>query len=252
MHLRTLLALTAAALLAWAAPAAADTSVAALDGTVVWVSGEPGSQTLMQRTEGVTAPVAGAPVAQGYRSVDLGHDTHGGLVLSYRRCSTFSRCVARRDDLHGHRASFRRLVARGSVLSSGVAVWRARVAYGLQCRDARRTGLYVSGRHLPRPRDAVRFGVRQITAVDLRADRVAAVASDIYEYAFTESVTGRGMRSFLAAASEGDSDEHVRGVALGTGGALWALTDAEHAGDPELAVVHRLAGACEDWQTLDG
>src|SRR3954451_7302039 len=98
MHLRCLLALTAAALLAWAAPAAADTTVAALDGTVVWVAGDAGSQTLMQRSGGVTAPVAGAPAAQGYRSIDLGHDTRGGLVLTYRRCSSFSRCVARRDD----------------------------------------------------------------------------------------------------------------------------------------------------------
>src|SRR3954465_11114037 len=163
MHVRCLLALTAAALLACAAPAAADTTIAALDGTVVWVSGEPGSQMLMQRADGVTAPVAGAPAAQGYRSVDLGHDAHGGLVLTYRRCSTFSRCVARRDDLHGHRASFRGLVSRGCVLSSGVAGGGNGVAYGLECRDARRTGLYVSGRHLPRPRDAVRFGVRQIT-----------------------------------------------------------------------------------------
>jgi hypothetical protein len=206
----------------------------------------------MQRSGGVTARVAGAPVAQAYRSVDLGHDRHGALVLSYRRCSSFSRCVARRDDLRGHRASFRGLVPRGCALSSGVAVWKARVAYGLECRDARRTGLYVSGHHLPRPPDAVRFGARQITAVDLRGARVAAVASDVYEYAFVETVAGNRMASFLAAASEGDSDEHVRGLALGTGGALWALTDAEHAGDPEVAVVHRLAGDCDDWQTLDG
>ncbi|MDQ3850458.1 MAG: hypothetical protein M3296_07585, partial [Actinomycetota bacterium] len=87
-------AFTAAALVAaLAAPgAAADTAVApdpaarqltALDGTLVWVSGPPNSQVLMQRTAAGIAPVPGAPPARFYRSIDLGRDRSGALVLTY-------------------------------------------------------------------------------------------------------------------------------------------------------------------------
>ena len=78
--------LSAPALLAAPAAAHADTTVAAdpaaqdvdaLDGTVVWVSGAFGSQRLMQGTAAGTAPVAGAPVATAYRSLDLGRDARG-------------------------------------------------------------------------------------------------------------------------------------------------------------------------------
>ena len=100
--------LAALAVLAAPAGAHADTTVAsdpaaqdvdALDGTVVWVSGRFGSQRLMQKTDAGVAPVAGAPVATAYRSIDLGRDAQGGVVLTYLRCRTASSCVARQDDL---------------------------------------------------------------------------------------------------------------------------------------------------------
>jgi hypothetical protein len=264
MLIRTLLTICALALAAPAA-GAADTTVApdtaarqvtALDGTVVWVSGEFGAQVLMQHSAAGTAPLTGAPPAAAYSSIDLGHDAGGRLVLTYLRCAAPSRCVARRDDLHGHRAGFRGLTPAGCSLSTAPALWRDRAAYGVGCRrSARRSGLYVrtgSGapRRLPLPGDAVKYGITTVTSVDLRGTRVAAVAADIYEYAFAETVAGTRRESFLAAASEGESDEHARGLALGPSGALWTLVDAEHVGDPNQAIVHRLAGGCRDWQVL--
>jgi hypothetical protein len=253
---------TAAAGDAVIAPDTAAKQVTALDGTVVWVSGEFGAQVLMQKTSAGITRVMGAPPAVSYTSVDLGRDRHGKLVLTYFRCSSGMRCVARRDDLRGHRSGFRGLALKRCSLTTAPAMWRTRIAYGLECRkgdrptlDRGRSGLYVkvgSGapRRLPLPRDAVRFGVVLIDSVDLRGTRVAAVAADIYEYAFSQTTAGTRQESFLAAASEGDSDEHVRGLALGSGGTLWALVTAQHAGDPNRAVIHRLADGCHDWQTL--
>jgi hypothetical protein len=127
------------------------------------------------------------------------------------------------------------------------------IAYGLQCTGSaanrKRTGLYVKhgsrppGR-LPRPRDAVKFGVNQIESVDLRGTRVAAVAADIFEYSFSETVAGTGIRSFLAAASEGESDENARGLAIQSAATHWTLTDAEHTGDPAEAILFRQTGDC--------
>lgn len=245
--------ISAALVLAALAPAAraADTTVAAdpdaqevaaLDGKVAWISGPSGHQRLM----GVDSP----PQARAYRSIDLGRDARGRLVLTYLRCRTFSHCTAFRDDLAGHRKPFRGLAPHRCSLTTAPAVWGRRLAYGVACRDARRSGLYVDGRRRPLPRDAVRFGADEITAVDLRGARVAAVASDVYEYAFSQTVAGRQRHAFLAAASEGDSDEHARGLSLGRGGALWALTDAEHAGDPNVTVVFRSIGACVQHESL--
>ena len=262
--------LAALAVLAAPAIAQADTTVAAdpaaqdvdaLDGSVVWVSGRFGSQRLMQKTDAGVKPVAGAPVAAAYRSIDLGRDGRGGLVLTYLRCRTASSCVARQDDLRGGRRSLRGLTLPGCSLSTAPALWRTRAAYGLACRhgrtfDPRRTGLYVkiaggAPRRLPLPAAAVRAGADELTAVELRGTRVGAVAADIYEYAFSQTVTGGDRRSFLAAASEGDSDAHARGVSLGTGGALWTLVDAEHVGDPNQAVIFRQAGSCLEYETLE-
>ena len=132
--------------------------------------------------------------------------------------------------------------------------WRTNVAYGLSCTrngtaDYARSGLYVKAkgkapRRLPLPKDAIKFGARSIEDVDLRASRVAALAADIYEYAFSQSLTGRGMWSIRAAASEGDSSSDARGVALGTGGAQWTLTNAEHLDDPKESIIFRLVGKC--------
>jgi hypothetical protein len=233
--------------------------VAALDGAAVWVSGKYPTQVLMQQTPVGPARVPGAP-AGVYRGIDLGHDKDSKLILTYLRCDRHGACVTLKDDLHGHRASFRGLALPGCSVSSAPAVWRTRVAYGLFCRkgkfeDPKRSGLYVksstgSPKRLPLPKDAEKFHITGIDRVDLRGTRVAAVAADIYSYAFSESVSGTGIRSFLAAASEGDSDEHVVGLALGTGGVAWTLVDAEHAGDPNLAVISRLDGACQEYEQL--
>jgi hypothetical protein len=255
--------LAAAALALPAAASAADVLVApdpaaqqltALDGTIVWVSGAFGHQKLVQRTpDGTVAPVKGTREARSYRSIDLGHDSDGALRLTYLRCDTTSSCKALWNDLDGRRATFRTLILPRCAISTAPAWWRTRIAYGLDCTGSaanrRRTGLYVktgsrAPRRLPLPKDAVRFGVDRIESVDLRATRVAAVAADIFEYAFSESIDGTGMSSFLAAACEGDSDERARGLSLGSGGTQWTLTNAEHAGDPRETLVFRLAGDC--------
>jgi hypothetical protein len=241
-------------------PAAQD--VAALDGTLVWVTGQPGAQTLMQHDASGDRPVAGAPLAYAYRSIDLGRDRSNRLALSYVRCSTASACVLRRDDLHGRRASFRGLQPTGCSLTTAPALWRSRTAYGLVCRrpgtrtfDARRSGLYVkvaghTARRLPLPRAATQTGATSITHVDLRGTRVAAVAADIYAYAFSQSTHGTAMQSMRAATSEGDGDERVTGMALGTTATLWTLTASSHAGDPNAARVARLLSGCQTWQTM--
>jgi hypothetical protein len=218
-------------------------ALTALDGKVVWVSGTAGSQTL----KGVQ--VAPKP-ASAYRSIDLGRDAGGKLVLTYLRCRTFSHCTAYRDDMNGRRKVFKGLARPGCALSTAPAVWGKHLAYGLGCRKQGRSGVYVDGRRLPLPKDAKKFGVDEITSVDLRGNRVAAIASDIYSYAFVQTLAGKQRRSFMAAASEGDSDQHALGLALGTGNQLWALTDAEHAGDPNQAVIYRQAGGCFEYETL--
>jgi hypothetical protein len=253
----TTLALCAAAVAAPAA-SAADTTVApdgttqnvtALDGTLVWVSGAYGAQTLREHRPTGSNRVPGTPTAKSYRSIDLGRDAHGRLVLTYLRCRTHARCTAFRDDLHGHRASIRGLAPRGCSLTTAPSIWGARVAYGLGCRG-RGTGLYVNGRRLPLPHDAVKFGSTSIAWVDLRGTRVGAATEDIYSYAFVDTVNGTRQGSYMAAASEGDSDEHVVGLAVGSIGDLWTLTDSVHAGDPNAAVIQHAAGECFDYESM--
>ena len=140
-------------------------------------------------------------------------------------------------------------------------MWRGATAYGLLCRtgartfDARRSGLYVkldgrSARHLALPRDAARTGSTSITRVDVRGDRVAAVAADVWAYAFSQTTGGRDLRSSRVAVSEGDGDERVAAMALGTTAQLWTLTASSHAGDPNAARIGRLWNGCDTWQTL--
>lgn len=258
-----MLILGAAAALAVPAAASTDTTVApdpaagavtALDGAIVWVSGAFGSEALMYNTPSGPARVPGAPRAKAYSSIDLGRDSSNHLVLTYLRCRSAGRCTALRDDLHGHRASIKGLAPPHCALSTAPAMWRTRVAYGLGCTSGS-SGLYVktgagAPRRLPRPHDAVKFGSREISWVDLRGTQVGAVAADIYEYAFSQTVTGHGMHAFFAADSEGESDEHVVGLALGTSGSLWALTDAQHTGDPNEAIVYHQVGSCLEYETL--
>ncbi len=97
---------------------------------------------------------------------------------------------------------------------------------------------------LPRPKDAVKFGVMRVGSVDLRNTQVAATAVDIFEYSYTETTAGRNIRSFLAAASEGDSDEHARGLAIQSATTDWTLTNASHAGDPDETLIFRRQGSC--------
>src|SRR4051794_37870605 len=200
MALRTFLCAGAVAIAAaCAAPAAnaatvvpdpAAGAVTALGGTLVWVTGAAGSQTLMRHDASGTRRVPGAPAARFYRSIDLGHDRAGAPVLTYVRCPASGACVARRDDLRGRRASLPGLTLTRCSLTTAPAVWRTAAAYGLLCRkgdgrtlDAARSGLYVkadgrSPRRLPLPRAAVEAGATSVTHADLRGTSVAAVAAD--------------------------------------------------------------------------
>lgn len=270
MHRVLLTSLLAAACLALPASASAQDAlvapdpaaqqITALDGTIVWVSGPFGSQRLMQRTpDGTIAPVEGAPLSRSYRSIDLGKDRDGELLLTYLRCDTSSSCRSLWNDLDGRRATYRKLTLPGCTISTAVSQWRARVAYGLSCAGSasnrRRTGLYTKNGsrpivRLPRPKEAVRFGVTFVESVDLRGERVAAVAADIYEYSFSQTVGGRDMRSFLAAASEGESDASARGLAIQSAATHWTLATSSHTGDPNQTTITRQARGCLQWQRL--
>jgi hypothetical protein len=258
-----------------AAASAADTTVVpgadaarmtALDGTLVWVTGTFPNQTLMQRgPDGTVAPVTGAPVAT-YNSIDLGHDGAGRLVLTYIRCAGTSGCRAYSDNLSGRRVSYKRLTPPRCTLTAAPARWNSRVAYGLSCwktsnghrvSDPSRSGLFVRRnadrpRRLRLPKDAVKFGATNIGWVDLRGTIVGAAASDIYAYAFTQTVNATHLRSDFVAASEGESDEQVVGQASGSGGILWTLVDATHTGDPNMAILSRIVdGDCEEFERLE-
>jgi hypothetical protein len=267
--LPALLATAAAALALPATASAADTLVApdaaaqqitALDGTVVWVTGRFGRQTLMQRSpDGTIAPVKGAPVSRSYRTIDLGHSRSNTLVLTYLRCDASASCRPISDDLAGHRATFAKLALPRCAVNAGPSQWRHTVAYGLSCTgsaaDRRRSGLYrkADGRapvRLPRPKDAVKFAITNIASVDLRGSQAAAVAADVYEYSFSQTLGGKGLRSFFAAGSEGDSDEHARGLAIQSATTWWTLTNAAHAGDPNETLIFRDDRGCLQRETL--
>ena len=245
-------------------PGAAAQRMTALDGTIVWTTGTFPDQTLMQRSpDGTVAPVKGATTAT-YRSIDLGHNAGGELVLTYLRCAGNRGCGAISDDLAGHRVSYKRLVPKRCALTTAPSRWGSRVAYGLLCtkltgkpnvHDAKRSGLFVrkngaAPKRLRLPKDAVRFGADLVSRVDLRGTIVGATASDIYSYAFAQTVNGSNLRSSFAAASEGESDEHVAGQSLGAGGVLWTLVDAVHTGDPNQARISRLVGGCADTESM--
>lgn len=244
----------AAAADALVAPDPAAEQITALDGTIVWVSGKFGNQTLMQRTSAGITRVKGVPKANDYRSIDLGHDAKNRLVLTYMRCSK-SACKAITDNLKGERATFKHLTLKRCELTTAPARWGVRTAYGQLCRktnrqiDETRSGLYVKSasgtiKHLRRPRDAKKFHINQITSVDIRGLNVAAVIGDVYEYAFLQRTNGKSFRSIFAAASEGDSDQSVRGLAVGSGGAMFVLKTSAFPGDPNEAVVFEIRGHC--------
>jgi hypothetical protein len=257
-----------------AAAGAADTPVVpgadarqmtALDGTLVWVSGTFPNHTLMQRSpDGIITPVAGAPKAT-YPSIDLGHDGSGRLVLTYLRCSGTRSCKAYSDDLAGHRVIYKRLAPKRCTLTAAPARWGSRVAYGLGCsrlrgkpnvHDSKRSGLFVRrgngpAKRLRLPKPATRLVIDDVRWVDLHGRSVGAVVADVYSYAFSQTVDGTHLRSSFVAASEGESDETVRGLSLGTGGALWTLVDAVHTGDPNQARISKLgATGCAETEIL--
>ena len=225
----------------------------ALDGTLVWASGAFGAQVLMRSTGGRVTRVEGAPQADAYGSIDLGRDARGRLVLTYARCLSGS-CTMLRDDLRGHRQAFRGWEPAGCRLSTAPVLWRARAAYGLSCvtptgeADAQRSGLYVRrrwglARPLPLPAEAVAFGIRDISATDLRSRRAAGVAAEGYAFAFSVGIDGRGLRSFWAAVTEGDTQQTVEGLALGAEGVLWTLVVSEGSDGLE-TLIYRLDDSC--------
>lgn len=246
------------------APDPAAQQITALDGTIAWVTGAFGHQKLMQRTPGgAISVVKGTREARNYRSIDLGHDQDGALRLTYLRCdgNSNSTCRPLWNDLDGRRATFRNLTLPRCTVSTAPSWWRTRIAYGLDCTGSaanrKLTGLYLkNGSHkpvrLPRPQDAVRFGVTHIGSVDLRGTRVAATANDIFEYSFSETTAGTDIHSFLAAASEGESDEHALGLAIQSASTHWTLTDASHTGDPSEALILRQVGSCVQRERLIG
>ncbi len=214
---------------------------------------------MLRTPDGTIGPVEDAPRSRSYRSIDLGRDSDGRLRLTYLRCDASSSCKSLWDDLDGRRATFRNLAPPKCQISTAVSQWRTRLAYGLSCSGSRanqrRSGLYVKNRsrpplRLPRPKDAVRFGARFIESVDLRGTRVAAVAADIYEYSFAQTVGGADMRSFLAAASEGESHASARGLAIQSARTHWTLTVSEHTGDPNEALLLRQQGDCVQRERL--
>jgi hypothetical protein len=243
-------------------PDPAAKQITALDGTLAWVTGDFGHEKLMQRTpDGTIAVVKGTREAHTYRSIDLGHDQDGALRLTYLRCdgNANSTCKSLWNDLDGRRATFRKLTLPRCTVSTAPSWWRTRIAYGLDCTGSaanrKLTGLYVkNGSHkpvrLPRPKGAVKFGVTHIGSVDLRGTQVAATANDIFEYSFSETTAGKHIHSFLAASSEGESDEHARGLAIQSASTHWTLTDSTHTGDPNEAVIFRQTGGCLQLERL--
>ena len=256
-HLILLAALAALAVPA-AASAAADTPVVndpaateitALDSTIVWVTKGTSGKVLMQKT-GNEAPkrVATAPAAKIYSDIDLGHDAHGKLALTYFRCSSFSKCTAYQDNLKGHRSSFKKLKLSHCKLSTAPAVWGKRTAAGFDCtknkrNDTKRSGLYVkTGTKLKRlklPHDAVKFDTTHVTSVDIKGTRIGAIVQDIYTYTFSESVNGNAIRSAMTADQEGDDDGFTVGLSV-NGSPTWALTTFAHAGDPNQSELLRM------------
>ena len=241
-------------------PDPAAEQITALDGTVVWVTGKFGHQRLMQRSaDGTISAVQGAPESRNYRSVDLGRSRSNTLVLTYLRCDTSSSCKPISDNLAGRRVTFAKLTRPGCTVNAGPSQWRRNLAYGLFCTGSaanrKRTGLYRKAdgqapRRLALPKDAVKFNIRSIESVDLRGTQVAAVVADVYEYSFSQTLAGTGLRSFFAAGSEGDSDESARGLAIESSTAWWTLTNASHAGDPNETIIHRQFGACSQVERL--
>lgn len=236
------------------APDPQASEVTALDGTVVWVTAPTERRrTLMRRTSGQIAPVNGAPLAADYRSIDLGHDEHNKLVLTYVRCDPYSKCKAYRDDLRGHRASFRGLTPTGCSLTAAPAMWRTTIGFGLSCikqgkEDVRRSGLYVkNGSGTPRRLSQPQLSGRG--SVDVRGSRVAAVEWS-NGIAVVQDTNGTNRRSYRVGLTEGDTQSQVHGLALATTETVWTLTTTESLAPQKLSTISRLTGPCIESENI--
>jgi hypothetical protein len=230
----------------------------ALDGAIVKITGAGPNHTLtLRKPDGTVGPVPGAP-ARPYRSVDLGHDASGNLVLTYIRCDDGTHCNAYSDDLHGNRASFQALTPARCDLTSAPARWGNRTAYGLLCDkltgppnhyDASRSGLFVrTGSGTPKRLLAPSGTARWVNRVDLRGTIVGAVAPDNESRAFTQTVDATQLHSMKITDNQGESDDWwTMSMALGSGGRLWTLVvDSEEFGDDVRQLISRLGpGTCD-------
>ena len=233
----------------------------ALDGVVVWITGSGVSSKLMQRTAGgIVRRVAGAP-AGSYRSIDLGNDAIGRLVLTYLRCAA-TRCKAWSDDLHGHRSQFMHLAPRRCELTAAPAVWRDRVAYGLSCSklhgkagvpDVGRSGLFVrkgngAAKHAGLTARTQKDERRADTGlwVDLRGTHVAgSTAGAGFLGAYTQRLDGKNLRFAGYPRTQGVGHLSLQGLSLGDRGLLWTLYNHYQDGDRE-TIVNRVGLSCED------
>ena len=223
----------------------------ALDGTVVQVAGSAPNYRLMRRTgAGAFAPVPGAPEGL-YRSVDLGHDGAGRLVLTYVRCSDERNCKAYSDDLAGHRVTYKHLAPKRCTLTSAPARWGSRVTYGLTCTkpdgkagvyDAKRSGLFVRAGRTAATLLRAPHGRHYVDRVDLRGTIVAAVTPGNQSYAFTQTVGAAHLRSMLITDNQGETDNYsILGMALGAGARVWTLVvDSEDEGSSVTEFIGRL------------
>ncbi len=263
VNTRTLIACLTLTAIAATTPAAAGASdvalqpdvgaqfLTALDGTVVQVAGSAPNYKLMRRTgAGAFAPVPGAPEAL-YRSVDLGHDGAGRLVLTYIRCSDERNCKAYSDDLSGHRVTYKHLAPKRCTLTTAPARWRSRVAYALTCMkahgrsgiyDASRSGLFIRTGKGAAKRLRAPQGRHYIDRVDLRGSTVAAVAPGNQSYAFTQTVGAAHLRSMRITDNQGETDDYsILSMALGAGAQVWTLVvDSEEEGSAVTEVIGRL------------
>lgn len=207
-------------------------AIAALDGTVVWISDSGvGHSTLWQRSpSGAISRVKGTPEVYAYLSIDLGHDERGKLVLTYLRCSFagFAQCKSLRDDLHGHRASVGGLAVKSCVPKTGAAMWGRNAVYGLQCdgtpEEIKRSGVYIKTKgHAPRrvkiAREIKAGNVQHIHSVDIRGTRIA-VELDSKPRAFSQALDGSRLRAFVASP---DGSGILNGLSLDRG-AQWVLS----------------------------
>lgn len=255
-------------------PGAVAPRMTALDGSMVWINGGSSFTTLM-RTDptGQVSPVKGAPVGP-YRSIDLGRDVNGDLVLTYLLCAG-GHCRAYADDLNGHRTLFKRLVPKRCELTAAPSMWRDRVAYGLDCsrlrgapgvHDRPRSGLFTRkgtgpAKRLTMPVSARRYGIAHVRRVDLRGTTIGAGVQPYAlqgryfgEYVtYAQSTSGKLLRSryVFDPSDEGDSQGlTLDGLALGAGSRLWTLNGTVPGISPYEATIVRSGLSCADLEIL--